>query len=60
MAILRALGSKHGLYYPTDYKTSYYCDVVIDTYVDVFDSAAKIVLPILQAKGGKPDDEDIK
>lgn len=58
MSILRSLGAKHDLYFPTDSMTSYYCDVVIDTYTDVFESVAKICLPILTAKGGQADDED--
>ena len=58
MAILRGLGTKHGLYFPTDPRTSYFCDVIVDTYGDAFESVSKVILPVLTAKGGKADDGD--
>ena len=57
MAVLRSLGSKYGLYFPQDPETSYYCDVIIDCYVDALDSAAGVTMPVLM-KGGVADEED--
>ena len=60
MAVLRALGTKHGLYFPEDPKTSYYCDVIIDCFVDVLDETTNITLPVLLEYDGKPDPDDIQ
>ena len=37
MAILRALGAKYGYYTPKNYTTAYYCDVMLDCFVDIHD-----------------------
>ena len=59
MALLRGIGTKHGMYFPQDPFTSYYCDVILDCYVDVLGACTGVVLPVLMGKGGKADQEDI-
>ena len=44
MAILRALGTKYGYYTPTDFKTAYYTDVVLDCWVDMHDKSNGAIL----------------
>ena len=43
MAILRSLGIKHGYYFPTDWKSAYYSDVIVDCWADVFESMGKLL-----------------
>ena len=43
IAILRSLGIKHGYYFPADWKSAYYCDVVVDCWADVFESMGKLL-----------------
>ena len=52
MAVLRALGSKHGYYNPKDFRTAYYNDVVIDGWVEMLDKQSALVL-----KGGGSEEE---
>ena len=49
MAILRSLGIKHGYYNPDDWKTAYHTDVIVDCWVDVFESMAKVLFGMPQA-----------
>lgn len=59
MAQLRAMGSKYGYYDPTDWKTAYLCDVVIDCFVDIHDKTNGLTMkPPMMSPEGK--DEDIK
>ena len=44
MASLRMLGTKLGYYDPTDWKAAFYCDVVLDAWVDVLGSTTGIML----------------
>ena len=44
MASLRMLGVMNGFYNPDDWKTAYYCDVIIDAWVDVHDKTNGIIL----------------
>ena len=43
MSILRSLGIKHGYYSPDDWKLAYHTDVIVDCWVDVFESIAKVL-----------------
>ena len=42
MSVLRSLGIKHGYYTPADWKTAYHTDVIVDCWVDIFESMGKI------------------
>ena len=44
MAILRSMGAKHGYYTPTDWKTAYYTDVILDCWVDLLDKSSALIL----------------
>ena len=61
MALLRGIGTKHNMYFPQDPFTSYYCDVMLDCFVDVLDGCTGAILGVLldPSKGGKPTAEDV-
>ena len=44
MAELRMLGTMYGYYNPSDWKCAYYCDVILDGWVDILDKTNGIVL----------------
>merc|ERR1712151_505813 len=62
MALLRGIGTKHNMYFPQDPFTSYYCDVILDCFVDVLDGCTGVILGVLldPSKGGKPTDDNMK
>ena len=39
MAILRSLGQKYGYYNASDWKSSYFADVILDSWVDLLDKS---------------------
>merc|ERR1712083_770066 len=53
LAILRALGTKYGYYNPKDWKSAYYCDVVLECFVDIHDQTNGLTLadPMGQSTG---------
>ena len=51
MAILRSLGIKHGYYFPSDWKSAYYSDVIVDCWSDVFESMGKVLFLVQSAPG---------
>ena len=44
MASLRMLGAKYGMYDPKDWKAVFYCDHILDAWVDIHDKTNGIVL----------------
>ena len=60
MALLRGIGTKHNMYFPQDPFTSYYCDVILDCFVDVLDGCTGVILGVLldPSKGGKATEAD--
>ena len=44
MAELRMLGTMYGFYNPQDWKAAYYCDVILDAWVDILEKTNGIVL----------------
>ena len=49
MSILRSLGIKYRYYNPEDWKLAYHTDVIVDCWVDVFESMAKVLFGMPQA-----------
>ena len=49
MAILRSLGIKYGYYTPGDWKTAYHTDLIVDCWVDAFESISKILFAMPNA-----------
>ena len=60
MSILRSLGIKHGYYTPSDWKTAYYTDVIVDCWVDVFDSMGRILFGMMDASEEEKTEEITK
>ena len=44
MAELRMLGTKYGYYDPKDWKQAFYCDVILDAWVDILDKNGEVLL----------------
>ena len=53
MAALRALGARYGYYNPRDVMTSYYCDVMLDCWVDIHDQTNGLAMsdPFFSSEG---------
>ena len=57
MSILRSLGIQYGYYDPADWKTSFYTDAIIDCWVEVFESLAKIMFGMPNESEEKKQEE---